>query len=74
MKSNCILRHNDQGRLSFADGYYFTSGKPIKIFYDGKWIDGRIEYSHEYEDYYFINENKGIYIYNLVGVEAKSLD
>lgn len=66
-----ILKCNDQGRYTFEDGYYFTSGDSIEIFVDEEWLKGRIEYSHKYEDYYFLNEEEGIYIYHLSGVEAK---
>lgn len=66
-----ILQHNKQGRYKLQDGYYFTSGEPIEIFYDNMWLEGRIEFSHEYNDYYFCIENEGIYIYNLEGLEAR---
>lgn len=68
-----ILRDNSQGRYAFEDGYYFTSGEPIKILYEGEWIIGRIEYSHYTNDYYFTNEN-GESIHDLSGIEAKSID
>lgn len=66
-----ILTHNSQGKYSFLDGYYFTSGEPIEIFYDNEWLQGRIEYSHKYEDYYFCIDDEGIYIYDLQGLKAR---
>ncbi|WP_102400473.1 DUF5348 domain-containing protein [Haloimpatiens massiliensis] len=66
-----ILHHNLQGRYSFADGYYFTSGEAIEIYYDDMWLKGRIEYSQHYQDYYFINDDEGIYIYNLEELKAR---
>lgn len=65
------LIHNSQGRYEIPGVTYFTSGEEIEIFYENKWLKGRIEYSHEYEDYYFLNESKGIYIYDLDGITAK---
>lgn len=69
-----ILKCNDQGRYSFEDGYYFTSGDPIEIFVDGEWVKGRIEYSHRYEDYYFLKEDEDIYIYDIDGLEARAYE
>lgn len=68
-----ILRHNDQGRYSFENGTYFTSGEPIELWNEVReeWMDGRIEYSHKHEDYYFVNEVEGIYIYYLYGCKAR---
>lgn len=66
-----ILHHNSQARYSFSDGYYFTSGEPIEIFYDDIWLKGRIEYSQHYQDYYFYNGSEGIYIYDLEGLKAR---
>lgn len=66
-----FLKKNEQGRYSFSDGYYFTSGDRIEIFADDIWIRGHIEYSQKEEDYYFVRECEGIYIYNLNGVEAR---
>ncbi|MBN1073238.1 hypothetical protein FDB55_01930 [Clostridium botulinum] len=66
-----ILRHNELGRYEMEDGTYFTSGDSIEVFNNTKWIKGRIEYSHENSDYYFLNECVGIYIYNLQGVKAR---
>lgn len=72
-KHTGILQHNAQGRYSFSDGYYFTSGEAIEIFYDDIWLKGRIEYSQHYQDYYFCIENQGIYVYNLEGLKARTL-
>ncbi|MCS6132109.1 hypothetical protein DWV13_10805 [Clostridium botulinum] len=66
-----ILRHNELGRDEMEDGTYFTSGDSIEIFKNNKWIKGRVEYSHETSDYYFLNECDGIYIYDLQGVKAR---
>lgn len=66
-----FLKKNEQGRYSFSDGYYFTSGDTIEIFTDDVWIKGRIEYSQKEEDYYFLNEDEGIYIYSLDGLKAR---
>lgn len=66
-----ILRHNSQGRYALEDGYYFTSGEPIEIFYDDEWLKGRIEYSHTLQDYYFCIEEEGIYINKLNGLRAR---
>lgn len=73
MKYNHLgtLRHNSSGRYSFEDGYYFTSGDSIEIFYDGEWLKGRIEYSHKLQDYYFCIEEEVIYINNLKGLKAR---
>lgn len=66
-----ILKHNSEGRYSFDDGYYFTSGDFIEIFYDGEWLKGRIEYSYKLNDYYFLIEEEGIYINKLRGIRAR---
>lgn len=66
-----ILRHNEQGRYTFEDGYYFTSGDLIEIFYDGEWLKGRVEYSNKLQDYYFLIEEEGIYVNNLNGLKAR---
>lgn len=66
-----ILQHNSQGRYELQDGYYFTSGEPIEIFYDNEWLQGRIEYSQHYQDYYFLKDDEGIYIYDLEGLKAR---
>lgn len=66
-----ILEHNLQGRYCFKDGYYFTSGDSLEIYYDEMWLLGRIEYSHEYKDYYFCNDKEGIYIYDINGLKAR---
>lgn len=68
------LQHNSQGRYEIQNVTYFTSGEPIEILYDNMWITGRIEYSHTHGDYYFLNEEEGIYIYNLLGVKARELN
>ena len=65
------LQHNGEGRYSISDGYYWTSGEPIEIFFEGEWLKGRIEYSHEYKDYYFCNDEKGIYVYDLASLQAR---
>jgi len=66
-----ILKHNGEGRYSISDGYYWTSGEPIEIFYDEEWLYGIIEYSHEYKDYYFCNDDEGIYVYDLENLKAR---
>jgi len=66
-----ILKHNQDGRYSLQDGYYWTSGEPIEIFYDEEWLYGIIEYSHEYKDYYFCNDDEGIYVYDLGNLKAR---
>ena len=65
-----VLKHNNQGRYEI-NGSYFTSGDEIEIFSNGKWISGRIEYSYNNADYYFVNEEEGIYIYDLIGKKAR---
>ncbi|MBW6408793.1 DUF5348 domain-containing protein [Clostridium weizhouense] len=70
MKSG-ILKHNKSGRYEIDNSVYFTSGDSIEIFKDNEWIKGRIEYSHDELDYYFINESKGLYIYFLTGLKAR---
>lgn len=65
------LKHNSSGRYSFKDGYYFTSGELIEVFYDGEWLKGRIEYSHVLQDYYFYMEEEQIYINKLAGLKAR---
>ncbi|SHH36719.1 DUF5348 domain-containing protein [Clostridium grantii] len=67
------LKHNSQGRYALEDNYYFTSGEPIEIFDtdDNTWLQGIIEYSHKYQDYYFCNDEDGIYIYDLLGWKAR---
>lgn len=68
------LRHNAQGRYSFSDRFYFTSGDRIEILDedDETWLKGRIEYLCEYgyNDYYFISE-EGITIFYLQGYKAR---
>lgn len=68
------LQHNSQGRYEIPNTTYFTCGEPIEIFYDNMWIAGRIEYSHKHGDYYFLNEEEGIYIYNLIGIKAREVN
>lgn len=68
------LKHNSQGRYEIPNVTYFTSGEPIEIFYDNMWISGRIEYSQKTRDYYFLNEEEGIYIYDLSGVKAREVN
>ena len=72
-KHKGVLRHNSQGRYSFEDGYYFTSGEPIKILCEEEWIEGRIEFSHYTDNYYFTNEY-GDSIHDLSGIEAEALN
>lgn len=66
-----ILTHNQQGRYCLQDNYYFTSGDPIEIYYDDMWLIGRMEYSQKYQDYYFLNEDEGIYIYSISDLNAR---
>jgi hypothetical protein len=66
-----ILNHNRQGRLELEDGYYFTSGDSIEIKIKNRYVKGRIEYSHQHKDYYFINEELGIKVYDLKGMKAR---
>ena len=66
-----ILKLNKQGRYEIEKNIYFTSGEPIEILTNNKWIDGRIEYSHKHSDYYFINDSKGICIHGLIGLKAR---
>ena len=65
-----LLKPNSEGRYSLSDGYYWTSGDSIEIFYDEEWLHGTIEYNHEYKDYYFRNDDEGIYVYGLGNLEA----
>lgn len=68
-KHEGTLRHNSSGRYELEDEYYFTSGEPIEIFVNDTWLKGRIEYSHDHEDYYFLGEHGNIY--NLTGMKAR---
>ncbi|MZK53147.1 DUF5348 domain-containing protein [Clostridium beijerinckii] len=68
------LQHNDQGRYEIPNITYFTSGEPIQLLVNGNWIMGRIEYSHSKGDYYFLNEEERIYIYNLSGIKAREVN
>jgi hypothetical protein len=68
------LEYNSLGRYEIPGVTYFTSGEPIEIFYDDVWISGRIEYSLSKGDYYFLNEEEGIYIYNLSGIRAREVN
>lgn len=65
-----ILRHNERGKYEIPGNYFFC-GESIEIFKDGKWIKGRIEYSYSREDYYFVNEEEKIFIYDLDGMKAR---
>lgn len=66
-----ILKQNKFGRYEIETGAYVTSGTSVEIFKFNRWIKGRIEYSHKTEDYYFLNDEDKIYIYNLEGVKAR---
>lgn len=35
--------------------YVFTTGDPIQIWLGGHWINGRIEYDENQENYYFLS-------------------
>lgn len=65
------LTHNSQGRCTFEDGYYFTSGDAIKLKIKNRYVAGRIEHSFKHKDYYFINEELGVKVYNLSGIKAR---
>lgn len=65
------LTHNNQGRYTLEDGYYFTSGDSIELKIKNRYVAGRIEHSFEHEDYYFVNEEQEIRIYNLLGMKAR---
>lgn len=65
------LSHNEYGRYEIKGQTYFTSGDCLEIFVDGNWIKGRMEYSHEKDDYYFISQG-GVHIYDLNGIKARS--
>ncbi len=64
------LTHNNYGRYEIKGQTYFTSGECLEIFVDGQWIKGRMEYSQDKEDYYFISE-AGVPAYDLNGVKAR---
>lgn len=66
-----ILKQNKCGRYEIETGAYATSGSSVEIFKFNRWIKGRIGYSHKTEDYYFLNNEDKIYIYNLEGVKAR---
>lgn len=68
-----VLKHNSQGRYEISGITYFTSGEAIELFLDHQWVKGRIEYSYKYQDYYFINEDEGIYMYSLAGKLARCI-
>ncbi|EKQ56323.1 MULTISPECIES: DUF5348 domain-containing protein [unclassified Clostridium] len=68
------LQHNSQGRYEIPGVTYFTSGERIEIFYDDVWISGRIEYSQREMEYYFLNEEEGIYVYDLSGIKAREVN
>lgn len=38
-----ILRKNQQGRYALEDGYYWTCGDYIELYYDDEWLKGRVE-------------------------------
>lgn len=69
MKHEGKLKHNELGRYTFEDGYYFTSGEEVEI-YINEWLKGSIEYDLQYGDYYFINSDERK-IYNLEGINAR---
>lgn len=65
------LQYNYQGRYEIPGVTYFTSGESIEVFYNDTWISGIIDYSLSKGDYYFLNEDEGIYIYDLSGIKAR---
>lgn len=67
------LQHNSQGRYEIPNATYFTSGEPVEIQIDGVWTKGRIEYSQEDEDYYFIADD-GMQTHGLTGIKARELN
>lgn len=60
------IYRNEQGRFALDDGYYWTCGDAMELFYDNEWLKGRIEYS---TDYYFTDDDCIIYLAN--GMFAK---
>ena len=65
------LEKNVSGRYALSEDYYFTSGNRIEILHNNAWTPGRIEFSQEHDDYYFLNEDLKIYIYELFGLAAR---
>lgn len=59
------LSKNSNGRYCINDDFYFTSGSPIELLHNGDWIQGRIEFSFNHDDYYFLNEDLKIYVYDI---------
>ncbi|MEG2338161.1 MAG: DUF5348 domain-containing protein [Clostridium sp.] len=45
---------NQAGRYALEDGFYWTSGDAMELFYDGEWLKGRVEHS---TDYYFTDDD-----------------
>lgn len=72
MAKRGYLKHNSQGRYQIESGPYFTSGDQIALKLDGVWVKGRIEYSWERQDYYFVGKD-GIETHGLTGIEAKEI-
>lgn len=72
---NGILQKNEGGRYDLIDqdgnvNTYFTSGDLIEIYNGDKWIKGRIEYDHDFNDYYFYNSS-GRHIRLYDGMKAR---
>lgn len=67
------MQHNQQGRYEIPKITYFTSGEPFEIIVDGIWTKGRMEYSHNDDDDYFI-ANDGTQTHGLIGMKARELN
>ena len=74
-KMKGYLKHNSHGRYEINDidrSIYFTCGEVLELFSDNQWTIGRMEYSQDKEDYYFIT-NDGEYIFDLTGKMARNI-
>lgn len=63
MMKEGVLRKNQQGRYSLEDGYYWTCGDYMELYYDDEWLKGRVEADSRGE-YYFTDEDCTVYLHN----------
>lgn len=61
------LSKRSDGRYGLDDGYYWTCGCHMVLFYDGVWLTGRVEHDG---NYYFMDGKNKIYLHN--GLLARS--
>lgn len=60
---------NQQGRFTLDDGYYWTCGDAMELYYDDEWLNGRVEADSRGE-YYFTDDDCIIYLQN--GILARA--